>query len=70
MPPNPAPGGPENLAEVLSRLFTSRGWGRKSERVALENAWAEVAGPEVRARPPESRRCGVACSKSKSARAF
>lgn len=44
---NPAPGGPENLAEVLSRLFTSRGWGRKSERVALEGAWEVVAGPEV-----------------------
>ena len=47
MAANSSPGGPENLAEVLSRLFTSRGWGRKSERVALEGAWAEVAGPDV-----------------------
>lgn len=38
--------GPENLADVLARLFTSRGWGRKSERVRLENAWEEVVGPE------------------------
>ncbi|MGL6095552.1 MAG: DUF721 domain-containing protein [Fimbriiglobus sp.] len=39
--------GPENLAEVLARLFTSRGWGRKSERVRLEQAWADAAGPET-----------------------
>ena len=42
--PNP---GPENLAEVLARLFTARGWGRKSERVRLEAAWAETVGPEL-----------------------
>jgi predicted nucleic acid-binding Zn ribbon protein len=41
--------GPENLADVLARLFTSRGWGRKAERVRLEAAWAEAAGPEVAA---------------------
>ena len=39
--------GPENLAEVLARLFTARGWGRKSERVRLESAWAETVGPEL-----------------------
>jgi predicted nucleic acid-binding Zn ribbon protein len=39
--------GPENLADVLARLFTSRGWGRKSERVRLETAWAEAVGPEL-----------------------
>jgi hypothetical protein len=38
--------GPENLADVLARLFTSRGWGRKSERMRLETAWAEAAGLE------------------------
>jgi predicted nucleic acid-binding Zn ribbon protein len=39
--------GPENLAEVLSRLFTSRGWGRRTERVRLEETWAAVVGPAV-----------------------
>ncbi len=47
MAATPPSGGPENLAEVLSRLFTARGWGRKSERVALEGAWAAVAGADV-----------------------
>jgi predicted nucleic acid-binding Zn ribbon protein len=41
--------GPENLADVLARLFTSRGWGRKSERVRLETAWAGAVGPELAA---------------------
>jgi predicted nucleic acid-binding Zn ribbon protein len=40
------PRGPERLSEVLSRLFTARGWGRRQERLRLENAWAEAAGPE------------------------
>lgn len=35
--------GPENLGDVLGRLFTARGWGRLSERSRLEAAWAEVA---------------------------
>jgi len=39
----PAPG-PENLGEILSRLFTARGWGRRQGRLHLEKAWAEVAG--------------------------
>lgn len=39
--------GPENLSDVLAKLFTSRGWGRKSERVRLEAAWAEAAGPDT-----------------------
>ncbi len=39
--------GPENIADILGRLFTSRGWGRKNERVRLESAWAEVVGPEL-----------------------
>jgi predicted nucleic acid-binding Zn ribbon protein len=38
--------GPENLAEILSRLFTARGWGRRQDRLGLERAWAEVAGPQ------------------------
>ena len=40
------PRGPERLSEVLSRLFTARGWGRQQERLRLENAWAEAAGAE------------------------
>jgi predicted nucleic acid-binding Zn ribbon protein len=38
--------GPERLSEVLSRLFTARGWGRQQERLRLEQAWAAAAGPE------------------------
>jgi predicted nucleic acid-binding Zn ribbon protein len=38
--------GPENLAEILSRLFTARGWGRRQGRLQLEKAWEEVAGAE------------------------
>jgi predicted nucleic acid-binding Zn ribbon protein len=36
--------GPEQLADVLGRLFTARGWGRKSDRQRLESAWAAAAG--------------------------
>ncbi len=39
--------GPENLSEILGRLFASRGWGRKNDRLRLEQAWAEAAGPEL-----------------------
>ena len=38
--------GPESLGEVLSRLFTARGWGRLQGRLHLEKAWVEVAGAE------------------------
>jgi hypothetical protein len=38
--------GPEPLGEILSRLFTARGWGRRQGRLRLERAWAEAAGPE------------------------
>jgi predicted nucleic acid-binding Zn ribbon protein len=41
--------GPESLSEVLARLFTSRGWGRRTERVKLEEAWAAAVGPAVAA---------------------
>jgi predicted nucleic acid-binding Zn ribbon protein len=36
--------GPEPIGEILSRLFTARGWGRRQERLRLEQAWAEVVG--------------------------
>ena len=41
-----SPQGPELLGEVLSRLFVSRGWGRRQERLRLEQAWAETAGSD------------------------
>src|SRR5437588_8437356 len=41
--------GPENLGEILSRLFTARGWGRRQGRLQLEQAWAEAVGAEVAA---------------------
>lgn len=46
MPPEP---GPENLADVLGKLFTSRGWGKKGDRTRLEAAWAAAAGPQIAA---------------------
>ena len=44
---HPEDKGPTNLSDVLGPLFAARGWGRKSERVRLEGAWAEVVGPDV-----------------------
>jgi predicted nucleic acid-binding Zn ribbon protein len=37
--------GPELVSEVLARLFTARGWGRRQDRLRLEQAWAEAIGP-------------------------
>jgi predicted nucleic acid-binding Zn ribbon protein len=39
--------GPEKISDVLGRLFTSRGWGRKNDRLRLEAAWADAAGGEL-----------------------
>jgi predicted nucleic acid-binding Zn ribbon protein len=39
--------GPERLGEILSRLFAARGWGRRQDRLRLEEAWAEAVGPEA-----------------------
>src|SRR5262245_59690634 len=41
-----SPKGPELLSEVLSRLFASRGWGRRQDRLQLEEAWAEAVGAD------------------------
>jgi predicted nucleic acid-binding Zn ribbon protein len=42
----PKPGaGPERIGEILGRLFTARGWGRRQGRLHLETAWAEAIGP-------------------------
>jgi predicted nucleic acid-binding Zn ribbon protein len=46
---DPASKGPEPLREVLSRLFTARGWGRRQAQLHLEKAWAEAAGPDFAA---------------------
>jgi len=47
-PPNrqrgPSDRDPELLGEILSRLFTARGWGRRQGQLRLENAWAEAVG--------------------------
>ena len=37
---------PTRTGEILSRVFTARGWGRKQDRLRLEQAWAEAVGPE------------------------
>jgi predicted nucleic acid-binding Zn ribbon protein len=39
--------GPELLGEILSRLFTARGWGRRQERLRLEETWRAAAGPQA-----------------------
>jgi predicted nucleic acid-binding Zn ribbon protein len=39
--------GPELLGEILSRLFTARGWGRRQGRLRLEQVWTEVAGEDI-----------------------
>jgi predicted nucleic acid-binding Zn ribbon protein len=44
--PNSTERGPERLGEVLARLFTARGWGRRQDRLRLEEAWAAAAGPD------------------------
>jgi predicted nucleic acid-binding Zn ribbon protein len=36
--------GPESLTDILSQLFTARGWGRRSERLHLEQAWEAAVG--------------------------
>lgn len=41
------PRGPQPIREILSQLFTARGWGRRQGRLHLERAWAEAAGVEI-----------------------
>src|SRR5437660_10856176 len=41
--------GPEKLGDILGRLFTARGWGRRQGRLKLESVWAEAVGPEFAA---------------------
>ena len=42
MPQSDRERGPEPLGEILSRLFTARGWGRRQDRLRLEQAWADA----------------------------
>src|SRR5947209_4707275 len=51
--------GPEPISEILSRLFAARGWGRKQERLRLEQAWAAAAGDLARQTRVGSFRRGV-----------
>ncbi|MBI3821712.1 MAG: DUF721 domain-containing protein [Planctomycetes bacterium] len=37
---------PEPIKEILARLFTARGWGRRQARMHLERAWVEAVGVE------------------------
>jgi predicted nucleic acid-binding Zn ribbon protein len=34
--------GAENIKDILARMFTLRGWGRRSARLHLERAWANA----------------------------
>src|SRR5262245_11661597 len=43
-PTSAVPARPEKLGEILSRLFAARGWGRRHERLRMEEAWAEIVG--------------------------
>jgi predicted nucleic acid-binding Zn ribbon protein len=36
--------GPETLGEILGRLFTARGWGRRQGQIRLEEAWRAAVG--------------------------
>jgi hypothetical protein len=47
---------PEPIKEILARLFTARGWGRRSARLHLERAWVEASGPDYE---PHSRVLGL-----------
>ena len=37
---------PEPIKEILARLFTARGWGRRQARLHLERAWSNAVGPD------------------------
>jgi predicted nucleic acid-binding Zn ribbon protein len=39
--------GPETVGDILGRLFASRGWGRKNDRLRFERAWEAAVGPEL-----------------------
>ena len=37
---------PEPIKEILARLFTARGWGRRQARLHLERAWSDAVGTD------------------------
>lgn len=54
--------GPESLSDILTRLFTARGWGRRQDRLRLEEAWADAVvacGLEIQDTRVASLRRGV-----------
>jgi hypothetical protein len=40
---------PEPIKEILARMFTARGWGRRQARLHLERAWCDAVGAEFEA---------------------
>src|SRR5438876_10054233 len=36
----------EPIKEILARLFTARGWGRRQARLHLERAWSVAVGAD------------------------
>jgi predicted nucleic acid-binding Zn ribbon protein len=38
---------PEQLGNILGRLFAARGWGRQQDRLRLEETWAETVGSSL-----------------------
>ena len=47
---------PEPIKEILARLFTARGWGRRQARLHLERAWSAAVGADYE---PHSRVLGL-----------
>ena len=39
----------EPIKEILARLFTARGWGRRQGRLQWERAWSDAIGAEYAA---------------------
>ncbi len=42
------PAGPEPIGDILTRLFTSRGWTRRLERQRLESLWTDICPESYR----------------------
>jgi predicted nucleic acid-binding Zn ribbon protein len=58
--PFPQDRGPEQIKDVIGRLFFSRGWGRTSEQARLESAWGKAVGAQwVRHSKPLGLKRGV-----------
>ena len=55
----PKSDGPEKVGDILGRLFTARGWGRRQGRLHLEKAWAEAVGDHAESTRVVNLRRGV-----------